>query len=179
MIIGVIIIIRASMKAIDTIAERTGFSEFQVEKVIDSLKELVIEQLLVGQPVQLREFLIFDFKDLPQRQRRNPRTGEVVVVPAGRLPKIRISANFKKVFAQNQAHSQIPAEDSSMTTSVSPPPLPTTAPPPLPPIAEKTYHLPNGQQKSASEIKRTANPTDLIWHPEFGTEWRTVGDALS
>ncbi|WLT40566.1 hypothetical protein NON20_25875 (plasmid) [Synechocystis sp. B12] len=53
------------------------------------------------------------------------------------------------------------------------------APPPLPTAVEKTYHLVDGQQKSASEIKRTANPTDLIWHPEFGTEWRTVGDALS
>jgi integration host factor subunit alpha len=147
------------MKLASELSQKLGFSEIQIEKTLDGLRSHVAEQLSQGQKVVLPEFLIFDFKDKGERMRRNPRTGEQILVAPNRAPKTRFSQKFEEAITL-----PIPI----------PPPLPVM-PPPLPSKGqEKTYHLADGSQRGESEVK-TLPPDTLIWHPEFGSNWRRVG----
>ena len=52
---------------------------------------------------RITDFVVIDYTDYPERERRNPKNQEIVTVPAERLPKARFSANFeKKQFHQNE-----------------------------------------------------------------------------
>jgi nucleoid DNA-binding protein len=149
------------------LSQKLGLPEMQIEKTLEGLRHHVAEELSHGNKVVLPEFLIFDFKDYGERLRRNPRTGEKVLVAPNRAPKTRFSHKFEQAI-------------TLMDSSPLPPALPTlpVMPPPLPPKElEKTYHLADGSQRGESEVK-TLPPDSLIWHPDFGGAWHRVGEVF-
>jgi len=160
------------MKVASELADKLGFSEMQIEKTLEGLRSLVVQRLSNGEKVVLPEFLIFDFKDKPQRIRRNPRTGENVVVAANRVPKTRFSHKFEQEVTLSGSAPTTP------TFPLMPPPLPITPPPLTISEPEKVYHLADGSQRRAGEVKSL--PADsLIWNPEFGGSWRKVSEVFS
>ena len=61
---------------VDEIASQTGFT--QVEELIDAISNCVIE----GNNIELRGFGRFKNKQRKERRTRNPKTGELVNIPA-------------------------------------------------------------------------------------------------
>jgi nucleoid DNA-binding protein len=78
------------------VAKISGVPENTVEQVLDGFRDFTAQSLLEGEAVRVTDFVVIDYTDYPERERRNPKNQEIVTVPAERLPKARFSANFEK-----------------------------------------------------------------------------------
>ena len=58
----------------------------EVEQVLDTFFDEIGKRLADGGRVELRGFGAFSVRSRPERQGRNPRTGEAVFVPAKSVP---------------------------------------------------------------------------------------------
>lgn len=58
----------------------------EVEKIVDTFFNQIIDRLASGGRVELRGFGAFSTRERAPRKGRNPRTGESVDVPAKRAP---------------------------------------------------------------------------------------------
>jgi len=162
-------------KLASTLAAKLGFPEIQIEQTLDALRFHVSQSLQNGETVRIPDFVIFDFKDKEERLRRNPRTGKNVLVEAGRVPKVRFSASFKNSIQPLTIQPSIP--------NLTPPPVPVTLPPvplALPPLPEeREFFLTSGERKRESELLKITTPEILIWHPDFGQQWKKASEVFS
>ena len=68
------------------VALKTELTKKQTIEVVDLFFQCIIEALQEGDKVELRGFGSFRRRDRRPRQGRNPKTGEVVEVPARTVP---------------------------------------------------------------------------------------------
>ena len=71
------------------VAEKTGASKKDSEKLVSAVFETITNALVAGDKVALVGFGAFEVKERPARTGRNPRTKETIEIPASR------SASFK------------------------------------------------------------------------------------
>ncbi len=71
------------------VAEKTGASKKDSEKLVSAVFETITNTLVAGDKVALVGFGAFEVKERPARTGRNPRTKETIKIPASR------SASFK------------------------------------------------------------------------------------
>ena len=67
---------------IKNVAEKTDLSQKQVSEALSLIEATLIESLKAGEKVQLSGFGTFEVRERAERKGRNPKTGEVVTVPA-------------------------------------------------------------------------------------------------
>ena len=63
------------------IADETGIKQIVVKEVIQKTLDKIVDILVTGETIELRNFGIFKVKSRKARTGRNPRTGETVPVP--------------------------------------------------------------------------------------------------
>ena len=66
------------------VAEKTGASKKDSEKLVSAVFETVTNALVAGEKVSMVGFGAFEVKDRPARTGRNPRTKETIEIPASR-----------------------------------------------------------------------------------------------
>ena len=71
------------------IARKSGFTQKDVSEVVEVLLETIAETLANKEDVRFMGFGNFITKDKEVAQRRNPRTGEMVTVPAHTIVKFK------------------------------------------------------------------------------------------
>jgi nucleoid DNA-binding protein len=64
------------------IAEAMGMTQTQVKEVVQLVFDGIIDTLEREGRIELRRFGVFEVKNRKARTGRNPRTGEIVMVPA-------------------------------------------------------------------------------------------------
>ena len=64
------------------VCERTGYNADQVGAIVQTFMDQIIERLRRGDRLEFREFGVFALKRRKERNARNPKTGDVVQVPA-------------------------------------------------------------------------------------------------
>ena len=67
---------------IKSVAEKSDLSQKQVSEALSLIEATLIESLKAGEKVQLSGFGTFEVRERAERKGRNPKTGEVVSVPA-------------------------------------------------------------------------------------------------
>lgn len=67
---------------IKVVAEKSELSQKQVAETWSLIEAAIIESLKAGEKVQLSGFGTFEVRERAERKGRNPKTGEVVTVPA-------------------------------------------------------------------------------------------------
>lgn len=67
------------------IAEETGLKQKDVKLITQRILDIIIESLVIGKTVELRNFGIFKVKERRGRMGRNPRTGVEVPVPPKKI----------------------------------------------------------------------------------------------
>ncbi|MBQ9152046.1 MAG: HU family DNA-binding protein [Clostridia bacterium] len=67
---------------IKSVAEKSELSQKQVSEALSLIEATLIESLKAGEKVQLSGFGTFEVRERAERKGRNPKTGEVVTVPA-------------------------------------------------------------------------------------------------
>ena len=74
---------------IAAVAEKTGLNKKVSEQAISAALELITDSLVNGEKVQLVGFGSFECRERAARQGRNPKTLEVIDVPATRAPAFK------------------------------------------------------------------------------------------
>lgn len=80
---------------IDRIATGTGLTKIETEAVVNGFMTTVIQALEQGEHIELRGFGTFRVRHRAARTARNPRTNEVVEVPAHYTPVFKPSRDFR------------------------------------------------------------------------------------
>ena len=66
------------------IADQTALKQIEIKKVVQAIFDCILEALMRGEKIELRNFGVFKVKQRKPRTGRNPRTGTTVPVPARR-----------------------------------------------------------------------------------------------
>ena len=85
---------------IAAVAEKTGMTKKDAERVINATIETIEGGLVKGDKVQISGFGIFEVKAREARVGRNPRTKETIQIPATRPPVFKASNALKDVVAK-------------------------------------------------------------------------------
>ena len=85
---------------IAAVAEKTGLTKKDAERVINATFETVTASLVKGDKVQISGFGIFEVKAREARVGRNPRTKESIQIPATKLPAFKASKTLKDSIAK-------------------------------------------------------------------------------
>ena len=85
---------------IAAVAEKTGMTKKDAERVINATLETVTASMAAGDKVQISGFGIFEVKAREARVGRNPRTKETIQIPATRLPAFKASKALKDAVAK-------------------------------------------------------------------------------
>ena len=80
---------------IDVVARSSGLSKTKVDEVIGSTITCIIKSVSEGDNVQLVGFGTFGAGNRAARDGRNPRTGEVIKIPASTTVKFTAGKAFK------------------------------------------------------------------------------------
>ncbi len=81
---------------ISKITEEVNLSQKDVKKVVQKVLDNIKDSLIKGERVELRNFGVFKLRARGERKRRNPRTGEGVLVPAHKVVVFRPARTLKK-----------------------------------------------------------------------------------
>ena len=182
-------------QTVEQISQSTGFPATTVAGVFTALRMVVARELRAGNEVDLPELGKFFPRDLGERDGRNPRTGEEIVISGKRYPKFRFSRGLG-----DEIQPIAPAQEQPQVTNSAPvvpaPPLPVPAPPlpvpppppvpapsalvppPPPPPVERTWFVATRDGTTSmpeSDLIKMASPETQIYEPTTG--WRQVKDV--
>ncbi len=87
--------VKAEMVA--RLAQKMGISKKEADVVVKTVFGTIVESLSNGEKVELRGFGSFRVKNRNPRKSRNPKTGEIVHVPAKKVPFFRPGKDLKVV----------------------------------------------------------------------------------
>ena len=82
------------------VAEKSGITKKDAERVVSATFETIAAQLMKGEKVQISGFGIFEVKAREARVGRNPRTKEIMEIPATRSPAFKASKALKDIVAK-------------------------------------------------------------------------------
>ena len=85
---------------IAAVAEKTGMTKKDAERVINATFEAVTASLVKGEKVAVSGFGNFEVKAREARVGRNPRTKETIQIPATKLPAFKASKTLKDTVAK-------------------------------------------------------------------------------
>lgn len=80
---------------IKRVAKDTNATQAEAREVINSFIDNINEALFFGMDVKIAEFANFELKVSPEQKKRNPKTGEQVIVPKRYRCKATISHMLK------------------------------------------------------------------------------------
>jgi len=114
------------------VSESTGCKKNLAAKMVDSLFVAMRDSLIRGNRIEIRGFGVFQVKDTrPKPAARNPRTGEIIYVPARRKTHFKPGRLLKE--ALHQTRETMEAGDSDANTATDQVIAPVQAPPSGPP----------------------------------------------
>ena len=80
---------------IAAVAEKAELSKKDAEKALKSFTDVVSEELVKGEKIQLVGFGPFEVAEREEREGRNPKTGEKMMIAASRSPKFKAGKALK------------------------------------------------------------------------------------
>ena len=80
---------------INVVAQKTELSKKDSEKAVSAVVDAITEALASGDKVSLVGFGTFEVSERPEREGRNPKTGEAMTIAASRTPKFKAGKALK------------------------------------------------------------------------------------
>ncbi|MGD1941866.1 MAG: HU family DNA-binding protein [Leptolyngbyaceae cyanobacterium] len=84
---------------VEKVAEKSGVTKKQADAVLSAATEAISEAVSSGEKVTLVGFGSFERRDRKEREGRNPKTGETMVIPATKVPAFSAGKQFKQAVA--------------------------------------------------------------------------------
>ena len=96
------------------VSEHTGCKKNQAAEMVDGLFVAMRDSLIQGNRIEIRGFGVFQVKDtLPKPAARNPRTGEIIYVPARRKTHFKPGRLLKEALHEPPAQQPAAADVSA------------------------------------------------------------------
>ena len=77
------------------VADELDITRKDAETAVDKIFEKITQALVVGDKVVLSGFGAFEVRERAQREGRDPRTGETIIVPASKTPAFKAGKSLK------------------------------------------------------------------------------------
>ena len=84
------------LELVNEMASKSGLSKKDTENALKAFIETVEETLTKGEKIQLVGFGTFETRERAEREGRNPRTKEVIQIPASKAPVFKAGKEFKE-----------------------------------------------------------------------------------
>lgn len=84
---------------VDHVAGKAEVTKKQADAVLTSAIEAIMDTVSKGDKVTLVGFGSFERRDRKEREGRNPKTGETMVIPATQVPAFAAGKQFKALVA--------------------------------------------------------------------------------
>ncbi|OIP22329.1 DNA-binding protein HU [bacterium CG_4_10_14_0_2_um_filter_33_32] len=81
---------------LEVVANKSNLSQQAVNNLLKILGEVITESLRKGEKVAVSGIGVFDVNNRASRRARNPQTGEIMKIPAMRIPCFRAAVGLKK-----------------------------------------------------------------------------------
>jgi len=78
------------------VSDETNLKQIDVKRVVQKCFDCIVEALVRGEKIELRNFGVFKIKQRKSRIGRNPRTGQVVPVPPRKVVVFKPGLEIKK-----------------------------------------------------------------------------------
>ena len=75
-------------------SDKTGVTQRDAAIYVDAFRDTLAEALLKDGTVRLKNFMSVELVDVPEREGRNPRTGEMLTLPDHKRAKIKVNDTF-------------------------------------------------------------------------------------
>ncbi|MBF0345840.1 MAG: integration host factor subunit beta [Nitrospirae bacterium] len=83
---------------INVVMEKSpDLTKTQTERIVEEFFNCIIDALKSGDKVEIRRFGNFRLKDRPPRKARNPKTGEIVDVPAKKALHFKMGKELREL----------------------------------------------------------------------------------
>ena len=86
---------------VNAVAEKADFSKKDADKAVAAVLDSITDALAQGDKVQIVGFGTFEVRARAEKQGRNPKTGEAMIVPASNLPAFKAGKALKEAVAKN------------------------------------------------------------------------------
>lgn len=80
---------------VERVAEETRITKMQSEALLDAALTVIQESVSKGEDVKLVGFGTFSCTERKSRTGRNPKTGETVIIPSGKVPRFKAGKDFR------------------------------------------------------------------------------------
>jgi len=78
------------------VSDETRLKQIDVKKVVQNTFDCIVDSLVRGENIELRNFGVFKIKQRKSRTGRNPRTGQVVPVPPRKVVVFKPGLEMKQ-----------------------------------------------------------------------------------
>jgi len=78
------------------VSDATNLKQIDVKKAVQKTFDSIIEALVRGEKIELRNFGVFKIKQRRSRTGRNPRTGQIVPVPPRKVVVFKPGLEMKQ-----------------------------------------------------------------------------------
>lgn len=85
---------------INAVAEKEGIEKKVAEKYVNGVIGCISDLLAKGEKIQLVGFGTFEVRDRAEKKARNPKTQEIVTVPACKTPAFKAGKALKEAVAK-------------------------------------------------------------------------------
>lgn len=86
---------------VDTVANKANVTKKQADAVLTAALETIVDAVAKDDKVTLVGFGSFEARDRKEREGRNPKTGDKMVIPATKVPAFSAGKLFKDKVAPN------------------------------------------------------------------------------
>lgn len=80
---------------IDAVSEKAGLQKVEASRAVDAVFDTIAAALKTGDSVALLGFGTFSVKARAARSGRNPRTGDIIEIPASNVPGFKAGKALK------------------------------------------------------------------------------------
>ena len=85
---------------VNKLAEKTRMNQKVAKVVVDTITESIKKAIVSGERVEIRGFGSFSVRQYKPYKGRNPKNGEVVEVPAKKLPYFKVGKELKEAISK-------------------------------------------------------------------------------
>ncbi|MCX5706734.1 MAG: integration host factor subunit beta [Candidatus Omnitrophica bacterium] len=78
------------------VADTTGLKQIDVKLVVQNTFDCIVDALIRGEKIELRNFGVFKVKQRKSRTGRNPRTNQVIPVPPRKVVVFKAGLEMKQ-----------------------------------------------------------------------------------
>jgi len=78
------------------VSDETNIKQIDVKRIVQKIFDCIIEALIRGEKIELRNFGVFKVKQRKSRTGRNPRTNQVIPVPPRKVVVFRAGLEMKQ-----------------------------------------------------------------------------------